>query len=336
MILSKKSKSKFAAVSALVLLPLAGAINANAQESAKPVPQTRAESGAFSFVVGGASFLGVQTENITKENSAKYNQTEPRGVGVVKVSENSPAAQSGLRNGDVIVRFEGEEVKSAAKLQRLIQEVAPDQKARVTVLRSGAEQEISVTMGKREGFGGMLPPAGELRRLEDLMRAAPPEGFNRSAPGQNRVEILPPGQLPKLENLPRVENLPRDFKFEIPDGDNFFVFPGTAARSLGVGVSPLTKQLGDYFGVNDGKGLLIQEVREGSPAARAGLRAGDVIVEIEGEAVSRQFDLIRALNKKAEGEINLTIIRDRQRLNLSVAPEKPKTLAPGAATKFKT
>ncbi len=138
-----------------------------------------------------------------------------------------------------------------------------------------------------------------------------------------------------MENMPRPEQLPREnFRFEIPDRDNVFVFPGMSRR-LGVTVSSLNKQLGDYFGVSDGKGVLIENVAENSPAAKAGLKAGDVIVEIEGEAVANQADLTRGLNKKAEGEISLTIIRNRQRQTVRVTPEASKALIdPGKTMKF--
>jgi S1-C subfamily serine protease len=123
----------------------------------------------------------------------------------------------------------------------------------------------------------------------------------------------------------------------LPDGDNVFVFPGTAGRKLGVSVTSLNKQLGDYFGVAEGKGLLVESVVENSAAAKAGLKAGDVIVEIDGEAVSRQMDLTRALNKKTEGDVNLTVIRNKQRQNVRVTPEKSQAPATGeiGKTKFK-
>jgi S1-C subfamily serine protease len=308
MMLLKKSISKFASISALTIVPFVlSGVDVAAQDM-RTMPAPRAESRAFSMFFGGESYLGVQTENVTRENAVKYNLGEPRGVAVVKVSENSPAAQAGLRDGDVIVRFEGEEVKSVGKLQRLISEVAPDQKARVTVLRNGSEQELSVTLAKR--------PEPQFRSFGTM-----PEG----------VFTLPPGQsFPRLENFPReyedlLRNAPR-----AGDG-NVFVFPG-ASRRLGIGVSSLSKQLGDYFGVSDGKGVLIENVAENSPAAKAGLKAGDVIVEIEGEAVSNQADLTRGLNKKNEGDVSLTVVRNRQRQTVRVTPEANKTVIDPAKT----
>lgn len=300
-------RHKFVALSALILL--SGGAIANAQQPAAPPVAPRAEARAYSLILGG-SYLGVQTENITGENAAKYNLREPRGVAVVKVMENSPAAKAGLREGDVILRFEGEEVKSAAKLTRLIAEVAPDQKARVTILRGGDEQDLTVTIGKREApefqaFGNL--PNGDFRVMT-------PQEF------RNLPELR---NLPDLKNLPELPRVPEAFEmYRAPrgEGDNFMLYFNNGRR-IGVVATPLTKQLGEYFGAADGKGLLIEEVRENSPAAKAGLRAGDIILDVDGEAVSRQGDLVRILNKKAEGDVTLNILRDKQRQSFRVTPE---------------
>jgi S1-C subfamily serine protease len=83
----------------------------------------------------------------------------------------------------------------------------------------------------------------------------------------------------------------------------------------------LTKQLSEYFGVTNGKGILIETVVENSPASRANLRAGDVIVEAEGKPVTNQIDLVKIINEKKEGEISLIIIRDKQRQTVKITPE---------------
>lgn len=241
------------------------------------------------------SYLGIQTVEISKENYAKFGLAQVRGVGVEKVIENSPAANAGLQTGDVIVRFEGEEIKSVLKLTRLIGEVAPEQTAKVTVLRGGSEREFSVTLGRRE-----LPQL-------------PTSSF--------RFENLP--TLPALPRTPQTQTVPLP-PLEQRDGGDVFVWRGAANRQIGVGVTALTKQLGDYFGVAEGKGLLVNNVRENSPADKAGIKAGDIIVEIEGKAVKGQTDLIRALGEKKEGDVSLTIIRERNRQIVRVTPETSK------------
>lgn len=244
------------------------------------------------------SYLGVQTQEITKENFSKFGLSAVRGVGIEKVVENSPAAQAGLQNNDVIIRFDGEQIESILKLNRLISEVAPDHAAKLTVLRGGSEREINVTMGKRE-----LLPFQMRYRVEAL-------------PALPNIQTMPATPLPQLRAFPPLQG---------GEGDrNAFVRRGGASRQIGVGVTTLTNQLGEYFGITEGSGLLINNVRENSPAAKAGLKAGDIIVEADGKAVKGQTDLIRAVNEKKDGDISLTIIRDRNRQTVRVTPEMSK------------
>ena len=118
---------------------------------------------------------------------------------------------------------------------------------------------------------------------------------------------------------------------QIKSGDGNFVFNFGANRRIGVSTQTLTKQLADYFGAKDG-GLLITSVSENSPAAKAGLKAGDVITAVDGEKVDSSGDIVRAINKKDEGEISLTILRDHNTRTVNLTPEKskePTILGPG-------
>jgi len=97
-------------------------------------------------------------------------------------------------------------------------------------------------------------------------------------------------------------------------------FKGTSIPQIGVGVTPLTEQLAQYFGVDGG--ILINNVRYDSSASKAGLKAGDVIVEIDGVAVRGALGLVRAIDDKKEGEVTLTIVRDRKSQTISLTPTK--------------
>lgn len=95
---------------------------------------------------------------------------------------------------------------------------------------------------------------------------------------------------------------------------------GNSLPQIGVGLTHLTPQLNDYFGVKSG--TLINSVKENSPAAIAGLKAGDVIVEVDGTSVQGAIALYRAINDKIGTAITLKIFRDRKSLNFTVTPEK--------------
>lgn len=110
--------------------------------------------------------------------------------------------------------------------------------------------------------------------------------------------------------------------------DGNFVFTMGSHRRIGVATQPLSKQLADYFGVAEG--ILITSVTENSPAAKAGLKAGDVITAVDGEKVDSPGDVSRAINKKEEGSITLTVVRDRNSRSVTVTPEKgPQTWSTG-------
>lgn len=270
----------------------------NAQDA--PKPRQPIEQ-SFEFVTNdNGSYLGIETQEVNKENFSKFGLKEVRGVAVEKVLADSPAKQGGLQDGDVIVRFNGEEVTSYRKLTRLISETAPDHQAKLTIVRGGGERELTVTVGKRPA------PKFEMGNFE--MAVPFPENFSLATPGV-RIGEIPNGEMGDV--------------FVWGGGkDGNFVFGST--RQIGVGVSALSKQLGDYFGVGDGKGILINNVAENSPAAKAGLKAGDVIIEVEGKAVSNTMELIRGIAEKKEGEVTLTILRNRNRQTIKVLPEKMK------------
>ncbi len=92
---------------------------------------------------------------------------------------------------------------------------------------------------------------------------------------------------------------------------------------IGVTLESLNKQLGEYFGVKDGNGVLISEIQKDSPAEKAGLRAGDVITAIDGSPVDEVSEVREAVSDKKEGEsMDLTILRDKREQKIAVQVEE--------------
>ncbi|PYS45665.1 MAG: hypothetical protein DMF68_21605 [Acidobacteria bacterium] len=250
---------------------------------AAPAPPS--EPMAFSFYFDGNNYLGILPEEINSSNMSKYGLSQPRGVGVNRVSPGSPADKAGLKKGDVILQFDNEPVTGTRKLFRLIGESAPEQTVRLTISRNGSEQQVNVTLGQRE----------------DASRA---------------LRALTPDQR-------------GNFRFNLPQSPRTlgekaqpFTFNFGNNRRVGITSTALTKQLADYFGVSSGHGLLVTSVMENSPASKAGLRAGDCITEVNGERVEGAQDLIRAINRKEDGEVTLTIVRERSKRTIKLTPER--------------
>ena len=66
-------------------------------------------------LLAGGGFLGVYAEDISKENMARYNLNQVRGVAVTRIVKDSPAEKAGLLQGDVILRIDGENVTSVRR-----------------------------------------------------------------------------------------------------------------------------------------------------------------------------------------------------------------------------
>ncbi|HJP94078.1 MAG TPA: PDZ domain-containing protein [Pyrinomonadaceae bacterium] len=276
----------------LSVIILGGGMALAQQPSPPPTPGEPFEQN-FSILIDGGGFLGVYAENIDRENMARYHMNQVRGVGVTEVVKDSPAEKAGLRKDDVILRLDGENITSVRKLNRIVSELAPDQSVRVAFSRAGAEQEVSATIGKRNNSS----------MVGDLLK--------------NRPKIW------------KWEGDPKAFKFEGPlvDGDFFknngdFAFALGNSRRIGVSTMELTKQLADYFGITGGKGVLVTSVTDDGPAAKAGLRAGDVITAVDGEAVDSPGDVSRVINRKKDGDVTLTIIRNKAQQTIRVTPRE--------------
>jgi serine protease Do len=116
-------------------------------------------------------------------------------------------------------------------------------------------------------------------------------------------------QLPDFSQLQ--ENL-GDLRFNIEGG------PNRGRGRLGTALTPLTGQLADYFGVK--RGVLVSSVDVNSPAARAGLKAGDVITGVNGHEVDTPADVRRELRDAGSGgKIDLSVTRDHKALTLSTS-----------------
>jgi len=216
---------------------------------------------------------------------ASVSDRDAGGILIEDVDDDSPAAKAGIRAGDAIVEFDGERVRSARHFARLVQETANGRSVKATLVRDGSRQTVDVTPEHAAArFSGnfVLPHiAGDVEReLERGLRA-----------------------------------LPRDFAFDFnwdADVPDVAVWP---RHSIGARLSPLTDQLAEYFGAKDG--VLVSSVEPESVAAKAGLKAGDVITSVNGRTVDAPRDVTQELRSGEAGkDVEVAILRDKKSLTL--------------------
>jgi serine protease Do len=242
---------------------------------------------AFELLNGGAR-LGVEVHDADAKDAAG-------GVVVDDVQSDSPAEKGGIKRGDTIVEFDGEHVRSVAQFQRLVRETPEGRTVRATVVRDGQRVTVSV--------------APERQRSSFFYD------------DDDRTWIAPSMPVPPTPPAPPA---PPARAFRLPSLDGFQAFTFRSSdRRLGIVTETLGDQLEGYFGVKGG--VLVRSVTEDSAAAKAGVKAGDVIVSVNGHQVDEPGDISQELRRASGDDFTLDIVRDRkpQTLKGKVEPRSP-------------
>jgi serine protease Do len=264
---------------------------------------------------GRGSHIGVMVDDLSADD-LKALAGATSGVRVQHVNEDSPAAKAGLKEGDVVLEFDGEPIRSARQFSRLVEETVAGRTVKLGILRNGGRQTLDVTP-ETQAFGFSIDGDRIGRDIARSMRDLEPK-FREIEPRLRELEPRLREIEPRLRELgPRL----REFRFDGPafDFDNFA--PGGARGRLGVQIESLSPQLADYFGVKEG-GVLVSSVTKDSPADKAGLKAGDVITSIDGERIRDYDDVINQLRDKS-GEVALGIVRDKKASMIKASIEQP-------------
>ncbi len=233
----------------------------------------------------GGSYLGVDTRDITADRASALHLKEESGVEVTMVDQDAPAGKAGLKEHDVILTVNNQKVESVEQLRRLIREIPAGRTVTVGVSRDGQPMSVKAELAERNKMMGTN------------------HEFNFN---------VPPINIPAI-NIPPIN---------IPQVGPIVVY--TSPVRSGLMVENLTPQLGDYFGVKSGNGVLVRSVEKGSRAEQAGFHAGDVIVRVNGSAVSDYSDFTRIIRERKESKASVTVMRDRKEQNLTLTLPEPK------------
>jgi serine protease Do len=177
-------------------------------------------------------YLGIRLQPLTPQLQKAFKLPDLSGALVGEVTARSPAAEAGIKDGDVIIEFNGRKVADFRQLRLLASQTAPKTKVNVKLLREGKEKTVSVTLGE-------LP--------DDIAMGGEPK-----SPSGEGSDLLDGVEMADLDSRARRQ-------FALP---------------------------------SDLQGALVTRVNEDSPASAAGLKPGDVILEINHKEVSGVDDAI--------------------------------------------
>jgi S1-C subfamily serine protease len=272
-------------------------------------------------LMGGGLRLGIEIHDVTKEEVAALRLVGQNGVVVDAVTKDSAAEKAGLKAKDALVAYDGETVRSAQQLTRLVRETAPGRSVKIAVVRDGkrieleampaegADEAVSVFINSDQIRGDVEKQMQELRGQLNQYR------FERRVPGPREDDLRF-----KMEGPPTGESFPWFGR----EGGPLEMMRAPSRGRLGVTVQELTPELAIYFGVKDG--VLVSGVTPDSPAAKAGIRVGDVITAVHDKPVTSAGELVSQLGVTT-GEVTIGLTRDKKPLTLKATIDAPK--APG-------
>ena len=242
------------------------------------------ETDDLNIVIGddGSSWLGVETHEVTADKAKELKLSAERGVVLGKIVPDSPAAKAGLKENDVVTEVNGQRVEGAAQFRRMIHEIPAGRTIQLTVWRDGRTQTISATLGKSE----------QGRHAMKMMTPTPGTFAFR---------------MPEMPQIPSMEW-------------NGSMLLGGQPR-LGIDAEDVSGQLGAFFGAPDGEGILVRDVGSGSPAEKAGVKAGDVITSLNGERIRTVGELREKLSAKRDEKdrtVKLSVLRNKSEISLNV------------------
>lgn len=239
----------------------------------------------------GRPWLGVTTQEITDElrDGLDY---QGSGVIVNRVSADSPAERAGIRKGDVIVSFNSRTIDSPAELSDVVRAARVGQSVSVTIVRDGSRRSLSARLAEWSDS------------FDEEMETPYPTPRARVAPRAPRAPSAP--KAPKTPSAPRAYHF--DWNGDLSDLDGLTMLRSMGRGRLGVQIQDLNAGLGEALGVPEGRGVLVMEVNEDTPAERAGMKAGDVITRVGDTKVDDVEDLRRALRDR-EGRVAITVVR---------------------------
>ena len=194
-------------------------------------------------------WLGVRIQAVDDQIAESLGLGRARGALVAGVDDKGPAKPAGIRAGDVILRFDGQDVRSSTDLPRIVAATPVGKEVNVTVMRGGKEESLKVTLG----------------RLEDGERQA------SLASGGSGGDVKPPAS--------------------------------AVQKALGMEFAGMTPALRKQYNIKDSvNGVVVTKIEPNSPATEKRVQAGDVIVEINQQAVKEPSDVTaRMADAKKQG-----------------------------------
>ena len=244
-------------------------------------------------------YLGIVFVDLNEDQSSALHVKG--GVEIVLVDHDGPAGKVGLKPHDVIVRMNGQPVPNSEALRRMIHDAGDGAQISLDVFRQNKPLTLTAQLADRDEVA---------REALKHMAATPDPPLD---------DPMPPMALAQGQGQAFVErNAP------VPAKQSFLASMLHSTPFTGLAMDEMEPQLSNFFGAPEGVGLLVNTVLPNSPAATAGLRAGDVLLKADTMSLRSVSDWTRYLHATRGRAITLTVLREKQSQVVTLLPELKK------------
>ena len=257
------------------------------------------------FFAGGAGahgaqgYLGVGVRDVSGDQVAVLRLKEARGAEIIVVDHDAPAGKAGLREHDVVLQMNGQAIEGGEQIRRMLHESPPGRTIVLLISRDGQQITVTTQMASHEEVDRKAWPQHIVVPQDPA--PAPSESDNSGfAPG-------PSAPAPPMRG-----------------GNSFMGTILMMPSPTGAMLDPINGQLAQFFGAANGKGLLVRSVAANSPAAQAGMQAGDVVVQADAKPVASTGDWTKAIKNSHGRPLTIVVLRDKKEQTLTLIPEGKK------------
>ncbi len=270
----------------LVATPLASA-------SGSPARALVAQRGTVH--AAGPSYIGIDVRDVADDEVSSLKLKDTRGAEIVKVDHDGPAGKMGLRERDVVLQMNGIQIDTEEQIRRMLKDCAPGKTVTLVISRDGQQLTVSTQMADKT----------QLEREAWEQHLGTPQAPSNALPsGDTTAAGAASGPVPTSRY-----------------GKSFLGTLLTSPTYTGAMLEMMGPQMAQFFGVQDGNGLLVRKVEVNSPAAMSGLRPGDYVVRANARQVKTLSDWGKVVREAKGRPIAIVIMRDKQEHTLTLTPD---------------
>jgi S1-C subfamily serine protease len=270
-----------------VALPVSAKVHGAARSGTPPRPSQ--------------GYLGVDLRDVGQDEVTPLKLNDTRGAEIIHVDHDGPAGKLGLRKQDVILQMNGVPIQNQEQLRQILREIPAGRSVTFVISRDGQQQALTTQLANRQEV--------ERRAWEQHLVVPDPDPDNGTPPQVGS------GFLHSDTSAGKGAKAHRDF---------LGATTVLSASFTGAQLEVMGPQLAEFFGVEGNAGLLVRRVESNSPAEDAGLRAGDVVIQVNQVPVTTGSEWSKTIHQNRGKPVALLVLRDKHEQTMTMTPDSKK------------